>query len=119
MDRKNRLSQRENEVTRLIVAGLSRKEAANILFVEQDTIRQHMKSIFKKLGVRNSIQLTNRYISYMYHVDTTPETIIKSKITLRWKNNEAERNNELAPSRKSTKRRYSTMQKHRCTQGCI
>jgi len=47
----NPLSERENEVLRWIAKGYSYDEIANILEVSANTIRSHIRSIYKKLEV--------------------------------------------------------------------
>jgi DNA-binding CsgD family transcriptional regulator len=51
------LSEREEEVTRLLIQGKTNKEIAEQLFISVNTIKSHIKSIYKKLGVGNRIQL--------------------------------------------------------------
>ena len=45
------LTHREREVLTLLVRGLSNKEIASQLVVTPETVKQHLKSIFSKLGV--------------------------------------------------------------------
>jgi DNA-binding NarL/FixJ family response regulator len=45
------LSEREMEVLKLAVKGLSNKEIGNALFISVRTVQAHMRSIFNKLGV--------------------------------------------------------------------
>jgi LuxR family maltose regulon positive regulatory protein len=44
------LSQRELEVMRLIIQGLSNKEIGERLFLALDTVKGHNRKIFRKLG---------------------------------------------------------------------
>ena len=50
------LSDRELEVLRTIAAGLSTAETARQLVVTQGTLRNHLKSIYAKLGVHTRLQ---------------------------------------------------------------
>lgn len=50
------LSEREKEVGRLLVLGVSNKEIARALGVEVVTIKKHVGSICRKLDVRNRTQ---------------------------------------------------------------
>ena len=51
-----RLSPRERDVLRLVVAGKSNKEIAAALHVAERTVKFHMTSIFNKLGAENRAQ---------------------------------------------------------------
>ncbi len=47
------LSQREQEVVRLIAAGLTNREIAETLVVSPETVKKHTGAIYSKLGVSN------------------------------------------------------------------
>ncbi len=47
------LSARELEVLQLMAGGLSNREAAQALFVTEDTIKKHLSHIYEKLAVKN------------------------------------------------------------------
>ena len=50
------LTEREMDVLRLIVAGLSNAEIAEELFIAVSTVKSHVNHIYGKLGVENRIQ---------------------------------------------------------------
>lgn len=54
------LSEREAEVARLLIKGLSYQETAEALCVSLSTIQSHVVSIYGKLGVSNKVQLANK-----------------------------------------------------------
>jgi DNA-binding NarL/FixJ family response regulator len=45
------LTQRESEVLELLVAGLSNKAVASKLVVSEDTVKTHIRGLYRKLGV--------------------------------------------------------------------
>jgi len=47
------LSERERQVLLLLVRGRSNKEIASALFVTEDTVKAHLKTLFVKLRVRD------------------------------------------------------------------
>ncbi len=57
-DNENNLTKRELEVLQLVAYGLMDKQVAVKLMVSENTIKNHMKNIRKKLGVTNRLQAT-------------------------------------------------------------
>ena len=51
------LTRREREVVALVAEGLRNKEIAERLFISQGTVRQHLSSIFCKLGIPDRLKL--------------------------------------------------------------
>ena len=58
------LSAREQEVLLLLVKGRSNKEIAGTLFISEETVKSHLKTLFGKLGVRDR---TDAAISAIRH----------------------------------------------------
>jgi DNA-binding NarL/FixJ family response regulator len=55
------LTRRENEIVKHAAEGLSNKEIANQMAVSEATVKAHLTSIFRKLSVRDRLQLVIRY----------------------------------------------------------
>ena len=54
------LTEREKEVVGLVLKGRSTREIASKLFVSSNTVQQHLKKIFEKVGVRSRGDLVAR-----------------------------------------------------------
>ncbi|HVB11328.1 MAG TPA: response regulator transcription factor, partial [Bacillota bacterium] len=50
------LSTREEEVLRLLSRGATNKEIAAALDISENTVKAHLKSILRKLGVGNRVE---------------------------------------------------------------
>jgi len=56
------LSVRELEIADNLVEGLTAKEIARRLGISFDTVRTHVKSIYRKLHVRNKVQFVAKFL---------------------------------------------------------
>jgi DNA-binding NarL/FixJ family response regulator len=54
------LTEREQEIARLIAAGASNPEIAQQLFLSRKTVERHVSNVLKKVGVRNRAELASR-----------------------------------------------------------
>ncbi len=57
------LTKRERQVLSHLSLGLSNKEIARLLTIEEVTVRLHLRGIFRKLGVRNRTQAVRHAIN--------------------------------------------------------
>ncbi len=60
-NKKEILSNRENEVLQLLADGLLYKEIAERLQIVHGTVRQHIHNIYEKLHVQNRTEAVNKY----------------------------------------------------------
>ncbi len=51
------LTQREIEIVAKIIEGLSNKEIGTTLYIEESTVKRHIKNIFKKLNIKKRTEL--------------------------------------------------------------
>jgi DNA-binding NarL/FixJ family response regulator len=61
------LSRREREVLRLLLANKRTRTIAKTLFISPQTVRNHLRAIFSKLGVHSQIELLERVGPYRLH----------------------------------------------------
>jgi DNA-binding NarL/FixJ family response regulator len=50
------LSARQREILEMVVEGLSNAQIARRLYLSESTIKQHLRAVYKVLGVRNRTQ---------------------------------------------------------------
>ncbi|MCP4149424.1 MAG: helix-turn-helix transcriptional regulator [bacterium] len=58
---KFKISKREREVIQLILKGMSNKDIENELFISIKTVKCHIYNIYRKVGVKNRLQLINLF----------------------------------------------------------
>lgn len=61
------LSKREGEITRLVARGLSTAEIAAAVHISANTVQDHLKAIFDKVGVRSRRELVSQLFAQQYH----------------------------------------------------
>jgi DNA-binding NarL/FixJ family response regulator len=64
LDNKNLISRREMEVLHLLVAARDISQIANQLFISEHTVRNHLKSMFQKLGVHSQRELIQKSLGH-------------------------------------------------------
>jgi DNA-binding CsgD family transcriptional regulator len=60
------LTKREGEITRLVLRGLSTIEVSEELHITANTVRDHFKAIFDKVGVRSRRELVGQVFAQQY-----------------------------------------------------
>ena len=60
------LTKREGEITRLVLRGLSTAEVCGELHITPNTVRDHFKAIFDKVGVRSRRELVGQVFAQHY-----------------------------------------------------
>lgn len=60
------LTERERDVVKHVIRGLSTGEIAELLFISANTVQDHLKAIFDKVGVRSRRDLVARVWSHQY-----------------------------------------------------
>lgn len=61
----NDLSQREAEICTMLVSGMSNREIAEKLFIAEFTVKDHVKSIFDKLGVSSRSEIAPKLLGLL------------------------------------------------------
>jgi DNA-binding CsgD family transcriptional regulator len=57
--KKSNITKREGEIIKLVARGKSNGEIADLLYLSEQTIKQHVHNIYRKLDVKNRVQLSN------------------------------------------------------------
>jgi DNA-binding CsgD family transcriptional regulator len=60
------LTRREGEITQLVLRGLSTAEVSKELHITPNTVRDHFKAIFDKVGVRSRRELVGQVFAQQY-----------------------------------------------------
>ena len=50
------LSRRESEILALLVQGLSNRQIADALYLSSETVKTHVRGLYRKLGVNNRVK---------------------------------------------------------------
>ena len=67
------LTRREAEVIHELSRGLYYKEIAGKIFISPETVKKHVRSIYRKMGVRNRVEATLKYTQQMQEA-TEPDS---------------------------------------------
>jgi two-component system nitrate/nitrite response regulator NarL len=58
------LTNRENQVVRLVAQGRRNREVAQKLSISEKTVKNHLWNIFNKLGIDNRVELAFRTMNH-------------------------------------------------------
>lgn len=75
------MTPRELEVTQLVARGLRTAEIAERLFLSAHTVRDHIKSIFEKVGVSSRGELVSRLFAEHFH-DSLADAVAEAEARL-------------------------------------
>jgi len=73
MDPLSLLSLREEQIALLVARGYSNKRISDELKISEQTVKNHLQSIFKKVGVTNRVELTI-YVARRKRTRVRPES---------------------------------------------
>ena len=75
----NVLTQREKKVLALIIEGKSNPEIADALVISTHTVKAHIESLYRKLGVHNKVQAAVYAVLNNIPEESTPKIFLKNK----------------------------------------
>ncbi len=58
------ITPREREVISLVITGRSNREITEDLFISPETVKKHIYNAYRKIGVRNRVQLVNAVLEF-------------------------------------------------------
>ena len=59
-----KLTRREKEIAALVILGRSNREIADQLFIDEMTVKVHMKNIFGKLEIRRRGEIASKALDF-------------------------------------------------------
>ena len=68
-----RLTKRETQLVQLLCHGLKNKEVASLLFLGEGTVKVYLSKLFRKLGVRDRLELALYGLQNVAQGDSTPQ----------------------------------------------
>ncbi|MBQ9253278.1 MAG: helix-turn-helix transcriptional regulator [Bacteroidales bacterium] len=57
----SKLSHRESEIARYLCNGRTKEQIADSLFISQNTVHNHIRNIYQKLGIHSIVELIKTY----------------------------------------------------------
>ncbi|MGW1604235.1 helix-turn-helix domain-containing protein [Streptomyces eurythermus] len=71
-ERTKALTDRENEVFRLLLTGMSNRQIGRRLGIAERTVKNNLHSIYRKLGVAGRTDAVSKYVSALGRPETRP-----------------------------------------------
>lgn len=71
------LTRREMQITEYVAWGAAQKEIASMLFIDNDTVANHLKNIYRKLNITKATELAAWYFCSHYNIPLTMSPIKK------------------------------------------
>jgi len=56
----NHITTREKEILELVLDGLNNRQIGEKLFISAKTVKNHIYSVYQKIGIQNRMQLVNK-----------------------------------------------------------
>jgi DNA-binding CsgD family transcriptional regulator len=67
------MSPRELQVAKLVCQGFDNEEMASRLKIKQGTVKTHMRNIYRRIRVKNRIEMLLRFVDNAVKLSTRPE----------------------------------------------
>lgn len=74
------LTKRESQIASLLALGFTKKEVAEKIFRSEETIINHTRKIYDKLGLRNVVELTIWWLSIKYKLSINVQELRKEML---------------------------------------
>jgi DNA-binding CsgD family transcriptional regulator len=65
------LTRRELEIAEYVAWGASQKEIASLLYIDNDTVANHLKNIYRKLGITKATELSAWYFCHQFNISSS------------------------------------------------
>jgi len=73
------ISLREMDIIRLLSQGKKNSEIGTSLFISEYTVENHLRSIYRKIGVKNRTELVSKLISHAHNFCPSPSILGKNQ----------------------------------------
>lgn len=77
----SKLTRREKEIAEQLAWGRAKKEIADILFIAEDTVENHTRNIYSKIGCQKATELSAWWFCTRYSISLDQNPIAKRIVT--------------------------------------